>query len=82
MLHELSRAGVQIYAATHSYFMLKQFEIIARRHKTPVSLCSLSRSDGVLESSFFDLQDGMPDNGIVDEALELYDEDVALSMEG
>jgi ABC-type transport system involved in cytochrome c biogenesis ATPase subunit len=87
MLHDLSRAGVQIYAATHSYFVLKQFEIIARRHKTPVRLCCLGREGDATQArtgiaaSFFDLQDGMPDNGIVREALNLYDEDVDVGME-
>lgn len=82
MLHELSLAGVQIYAATHSYFILKQFELIAREHQTPVRLCCLSRAGDAIESSFFDLRDGMPPNGIVEEALRLYDEDVDLAMEG
>jgi len=82
MLHELSLAGVQIYAATHSYFMLKQFEILARRKSAPVRLCSLSRGADGIAAQFFDLRDGMPPNGIIDEALGLYDEDVALTMEG
>jgi hypothetical protein len=82
MLHELSLAGVQIYAATHSYFILKQFELIARKHNTPVRLCCLSRSEDTIEPSFFDLRDGMPQNGIVEEALKLYDDDVDLAMEG
>ena len=81
MLHDLSLAGVQIYAATHSYFFLKQFELVARRHATPVCLCSLSRAGGAIEAQFSDLSAGMPQNPIVDEALGLYDEDVALSME-
>jgi energy-coupling factor transporter ATP-binding protein EcfA2 len=84
MLHDLSLAGVQIYAATHSYFMLKQFELVARRNEagSPVCLCSLARAGGVIESQFFDLREGMPPNAILDEALKLYDEDIELSMEG
>lgn len=82
MLHDLSRAGVQIYAATHSYFVLKQFEYVARKHDTPVRLCCLQREGGKVTSSFYDLRNGMPKNGIVDEALRLYDEGVDLAMEG
>lgn len=80
MLYELSRAGVQIYAATHSYFVLKQFELIARRHKEPVRLCCLQREGDAIGARFFDLQEGMPQNGIVEEALRMYDEDVDLDM--
>lgn len=80
MLYDLSQAGVQIYIATHSYFVLKQFELIARKHETPVQLCCLSREGGAITSSFFDLQDGMPENGIVEESLSLYDEDVDVGM--
>lgn len=80
MLYELSRAGVQIYAATHSYFVLKQFELIARRHKEPVRLCCLQREGDAIGARFFDLQEGLPQNGIVEEALRMYDEDVDLDM--
>ncbi len=81
MLYDLSQAGVQIYLATHSYFVLKQFELTARKHKEPVRLCCLSREGDAIASRFFDLQDGMPENGIVEESLLLYDEDVDVAME-
>lgn len=80
MLFELSRAGVQIFAATHSYFVLKQFEILARKHHEPVTLCSLDRISGTITATFADLQTGMPNTKITDESLSLYDEDVATSM--
>jgi predicted ATPase len=81
MLYELSRAGVQIFAATHSYFVLKEFEILARKHDEPVSLCSLERREGEVVATFADLRKGMPDTGIVLEALRQYDEDVQVSEE-
>ncbi len=80
MLYDLSQAGVQIFLATHSYFVLKQLELIARRHKEPVQLCCLSREGDAIASQFFDLQEGMPSNGIVEESLRLYDEDVEVAM--
>lgn len=80
MLFELSRAGVQIFAATHSYFVLKQFEILARKHREPVTLCSLDRIAGAVTATFADLQLGMPSTQITDESLSLYDEDIATSM--
>ncbi|WP_437914626.1 ATP-binding protein [Sorangium sp. So ce302] len=79
MLYELSRAGVQIFVATHSYFVLKQFEILARSQKQSVKLCSLDRGKDGVRASFFDLREGMPDNAIVAEAIRQYDEDVEVT---
>lgn len=79
MLFSLSRVGVQIFAATHSYFILKELEILARAQKEPVMLCSLVRGPSEVEATFADLQDGLPETGIGTEALAQYDEDVEVS---
>jgi hypothetical protein len=79
MLYDLSCAGVQIFLATHSYFVLKQLEIVARAHERPVNLCALERDTNGVRASFFDLQKGMPETGILTEALRQYDEDVEVS---
>lgn len=79
MLYDLSRAGVQVFLATHSYFVLKQLEIVARAHEHPVMLCSLERGPSGIQASFSDLQKGMPETGILTEALRQYDEDVEVS---
>jgi AAA domain, putative AbiEii toxin, Type IV TA system len=81
MLFDLSRAGVQIFTATHSYFVLKQFEILARGHHEPVMLCSLARrpAGAGIEARFADLRKGLPETAIGDEALSQYDEDVEVS---
>jgi energy-coupling factor transporter ATP-binding protein EcfA2 len=80
MLHDVSLAGVQIFLATHSYFILKQLELVARQHKTGVRLCALTNRDGQVTGSFHDLAEGMPPNEIVEEDLAMGDEDVDLSM--
>jgi hypothetical protein len=79
MLVDLSQAGVQIFVATHSYFVLKQFEILARQKQESVMLCSLERNQGGIEASFADLRKGLPETAIGQESLDLYDEDVAVS---
>ena len=79
MLFDLSAAGVQIFAATHSYFVLKELEILAREQKEPVMLCSLARGQSGVEASFADLRKGLPETGIGREALAQYDEDVEVS---
>lgn len=74
MLFRLGQAGVQVYLATHSYFVLKQLEILAKQHKTRVPFCSLLRHGNEIEAKFSDLQDGMPDNPIIDESVRLYEQ--------
>lgn len=79
MLFDLSRAGVQIFAATHSYFVLKEFEILARDRDEKVMLCSLSRMDGEISAEFSDLRHGLPETAIRRESLAQYDEDIEVS---
>lgn len=83
MLFRLGQAGVQVYVATHSYFVIKELENLARLHRTSVPFCSLLRAGDDITARFDDLQEGLPDNPIVDESLKLYqrgiDVDVALA---
>jgi energy-coupling factor transporter ATP-binding protein EcfA2 len=80
MLHDISLAGVQVFLATHSYFILKQLEIEARRDKTDVRVCSLANRGGNVTASFYDLREGVPPNAIEDEEFAMDNEDVALAM--
>ncbi|WP_437723876.1 AAA family ATPase [Sorangium sp. So ce861] len=82
MLHDVSLAGVQIFMATHSYFILKQLELVARQHQADVRLCALTNREGYVSGSFHDLSEGMPPNEIVEEELSMGDEDVDLAMAG
>ena len=80
MLFSLSQVGVQIYLATHSYFVLKQFEILARKHQESIQLCCLEKSEDI-SIKFSDLKEGMPDNPIIDASIKLYEEDVRLDLQ-
>ena len=80
MLFYLSQAGVQVYLATHSYFVIKQFEILARKHKTNIQICSLDKTAEGVTAKFSDLQEGLPDNPIVDASIGLYEQDVELGL--
>ncbi|MFO0586130.1 MAG: ATP-binding protein [Polyangiaceae bacterium] len=82
MLFDLSRAGVQIFAATHSHFVLKEMELFARERREPVMLCSLSKSESRIDASYHDLQEGVPETGIERAALAQYDDDVMLGWNG
>lgn len=78
--YNLSKAGVQVFLSTHNYFMIKQFSIIARREKCKMNCISLYKEDDILNYRTSDLQNGMPDNSIVEEALKMFDEETDLDL--
>lgn len=82
MLHEFAQAGIQVYLTTHSYFLLKRLEQLARKHQADYSLLDLRKADGAgVMSSLSRLKDGLPENPIIEQALALFDADVELDLE-
>lgn len=80
MLFQLSEAGVQIFLATHSYVVLKAFELLAREHDTSVPLCSLVLdAEGTPQATFADLRERIPENAIVNASMELFNKDLEMS---
>jgi energy-coupling factor transporter ATP-binding protein EcfA2 len=82
MLYAMSGAGVQVFVATHDYFVVKAFELVARAHEERVTFCSLTREDGEVRASFADLRDGMPSNPILDVSMDLLQRDQEIAMTG
>ena len=81
LLFRLAQADVRIFIATHSYVVLKQFELLAREHKERVPLCVLSPSeDNGVTAQFADLQDRIPSNSIVDASVELFEREVDMTL--
>ena len=81
LLFRLSQAEVQIFVATHSYVVLKQFELLAREHGESVPLCVLSPlEEGGVEANFADLMNRIPRNSIVDASVDLFNRDVSLEL--
>lgn len=81
-LFQMAKAGIQIYLVTHSYFVIKRFEWLARKHNESIPLCSLSRSqNNEISAKFHNLRDGMPSNPIIEVSIELYEQDVLLDFE-
>jgi predicted ATP-dependent endonuclease of OLD family len=82
MLVSMSKAGVQIFMATHCYFVIKQLCIAAKREKIDITCCSLEKSaeNKKIIPVFNNLLDGMPDNPIIEEALKMFDEEVNLDF--
>lgn len=73
--------GVQVFVTTHSYFTLKQLHIEARVNEMDVMCCSLYRNGkGVVECSYANLRDGIPDNDITTETMAMLDEDIQAEL--
>jgi hypothetical protein len=82
MLVAMSRAGVQIFLASHSYFVLKQLAICAKRDKLHIKCWNLERELGQpVTNSFHDMIDGvLPENSIVNQSLAMYSEDIITTL--
>ncbi len=82
MLVALSKAGVQIFLASHSYFVIKQLANCAKRDDLNISCWNLKREIGKpVSNSFHDLIDGvLPSNSIIEEALKMYDEEIIIDL--
>jgi len=81
MLYEMAKADIQLFIATHSYIVLKQFELLAREHEDRMPLCILSPTDEAgVSKSFADLSDHIPDNTIVDASVDLFERDLDLTF--
>ena len=83
MLVNLAQAGVQIFLTSHNYFVAQQLAIYARRYpKLSVQCCSLvaEMQEGGVYPVFSDMRDGLPANPIVDAALSMFDEEIALNL--
>ena len=83
MLVNLAQAGVQIFLTSHNYFVAKQLVICARQNPgLRVQCCSLVpvEEGDFVRPLFSDLRDGLPSNPIIDAALAMFDEEVALDL--
>ncbi len=81
MLILMAQAGMQIFLATHNYFVLKQFHLSAKREGVNVNCFALSREKGKsVKIKSFDLKTEFPENPISDEAIKMADEEVRLDL--
>ena len=73
ILFDLSQVGVQIFIATHSYFILKSFQLLAYEHNKDVYFFNLNKVEENIEIEPSNLKDGIPKNEIVDSSIALFD---------
>jgi AAA15 family ATPase/GTPase len=76
IISSLTKKGIQVFIASHSYFVIKKLFLIAMRDKMSIPVLSLSENKIDLN----DLKDGMPENPIIQESIRLYKEEVELSL--
>jgi hypothetical protein len=74
----LAEAGIQFFLASHSYFVVKKLFLIAQQKSLSIPVIS---ADDAGSWQYADLKDGMPDNPIINESIELYKEEVELALQ-
>ena len=65
--------GIQVFIASHSYFVIKKLYLNALKRKMPIPCISMGL-DGDIQYS--DLLNGMPENSIINESVRLYEEEI------
>lgn len=73
----LASKGIQIFLASHSYFVVKKLFLIAQEQQLSIPIL-LEQSPGEWQTD--DLQQEMPDNPIIQESIRLYEQEVGLSL--
>lgn len=82
MLVVISEAGVQIFLATHNYFIIKQLAICAKRDKLNALCWNFAKEQGKsVQASFHDLIDGvLPNNSIIEESVKMFDQEIDIEL--
>lgn len=77
ILYKLAQGGMQIFMATHSYFVIKKIYLLAKREGGSVPVLSF---DGEDSPRYMNMQDGMPENSIIQESVDLYQDEVNMAL--
>lgn len=72
IIYELSQMGIQFFIATHSYFVVKKLYIIAQKNKKSIPIISFEKD----KINISNLKQGLPDNPIINESINLYKEEI------
>lgn len=66
--------GIQVFIASHSYFVIKKLYLNSLKRKVSIPCISLSKEMGI---RYFDMLEGMPENSIINESVRLYEEEIS-----
>lgn len=83
VIHALSERGVQVFIATHSFFLLKELDMLAKRVPIPQRFISLSRKDAKTEIEIEqeDCLEKLKNIVALDEELAQYDRELGMVNE-
>jgi hypothetical protein len=70
----LAKRGIQFFISSHSYFVVKNLHLIAKRHSMSIPVLSAGQGDWSTEN----MLEGMPDNPVIDEVGALYRKEIDL----
>ena len=73
ILAVLAEQGMQIFLATHSYYVVKKLLLIARQQQLPIP-CFVPDDTGVWQQSCL-LEDGLPETEIINESVRLFEQE-------
>lgn len=73
----LADFGIQFFLASHSYFVVNKLYLIAQKQQMSIPVALGSKKN---EWTYTDLQQGMPDNSIINESIDLYKQEVKLTL--
>lgn len=72
----LAKSGIQFFLASHSYFVVKKLFLLSQQHMISIPVLSAEGQ----EWKNHNLINGIPDNSIINESINLYKEEVELSL--
>jgi AAA15 family ATPase/GTPase len=79
LLLSLSEHGIQVVVATHSFFLLKELDILSRQRSQPVRYMGLSNTEEGVQTQQVDALAELEDLVALDEELAQYDRELALN---
>ena len=65
-------SDIQLFIASHSYFVIKKLCLLARANDEDVTCISMEKEHVKISN----LREGMPENSIINESIRLYEEEV------
>jgi hypothetical protein len=79
VIHALCLRGVQVFIATHSFFLLKELDLLSRQQAVPQRFIGLNRQAGDLSvrSQQVDCLAGLSQLVALDEELSQYDRELS-----
>jgi len=81
MLMLMAKSGMQIFIATHNYFVLKQMHLSAKRDNIVTNCYVFNRDRGKnIQYILYNLEKDFPENEISDEAIKMSEEEVKIDL--